>query len=244
MYCNGQLKCLFHMALTLSGLHSPFPVRWSHFGSVMMAGNNVRRRWSPRGSIRFQLFPLNCCPTADQGTLAQLGLHPYIVNRHISIYEADSVQGFRKAEKMVGREQMPHIKVSRDCFHASKGRGGFFYLHQLTCFQLSQFWGASTKLPSAQSEGRVLRAAQPSEWHFRALTTLPNPRMYFPSLLRLPGVFPSSVLPGRSAFLSRHWMEMIETFLKTFPLAHPFSFSIKQFCSFQGGVHKNGLVWT
>lgn len=49
---------------------------------------------------------------------------------------------------------MSHIKVSGNCFHASRGRGGFFYLHQFTCFQLSWLWGASSKLLCAQPGGR------------------------------------------------------------------------------------------
>lgn len=148
MYCNGQLTCLFHMALTLSvdcSAHSlsDGPI----LGQRWWQGTMCRDRWSPRGSIRFQLFPLDRCPTADQWMLAQLGLHPYDFNWHIGIYEAGSVQGFGEAETIVGREQMPHIKVSGDGVHASTGRGVFFNLHRFTCFQLSQLRGASTKLP-------------------------------------------------------------------------------------------------
>lgn len=32
------------------GLHSPFPIRWSHLGSVTIAGNNVRRQVIPKGA--------------------------------------------------------------------------------------------------------------------------------------------------------------------------------------------------
>lgn len=142
-----------------------------------------RGRWSPRGSIRFQSSPLDHCSTADQRTLAQLGLHPCIFNWHVGIYDAGSIQGFRKAETMTGKEQMPHIKVSGDCFHASKGGGQFFYLHQFTCFQLSQFWGTSTKLPRVQPERRGSPAAQPPEWHFPFSDHPPTPQNVLSFLL-------------------------------------------------------------
>lgn len=102
MFCNGQLECLFHMALTLSvdcTAHSPSdgPI----LGQWWWQETMCRDRWSPRGSIRFQLFPVDRCPMADQWTLAQLGLHPYIFNWRIGIYDTGSVQGFRKAETMM-----------------------------------------------------------------------------------------------------------------------------------------------
>ena len=111
---------------SVCGLHSPFPVRWSHLGSVTMAGNSVERQVSPGASIRFQLSPLHHWPTPDPRTLAQLRLHPYISNWHVGIYDTGSIQGFRKAERMMGREQMPHIKVSGECFPVSRGGVGSF----------------------------------------------------------------------------------------------------------------------
>lgn len=174
-----------------------------------------RGRWSPRGSIRFQSSPLDHCSTADQRTLAQLGLHPCIFNWHVGIYDAGSIQGFRKAETMTGKEQMPHIKVSGDCFHASKGGGQFFYLHQFTCFQLSQFWGTSTKLPRVQPERMS-----------RVTFSLLRPPSHPPECTLLPSwgcleSLPSFTLAGGSGFLSHHWMEIIETSLKRYPSDSP-----------------------
>lgn len=48
---------------------------------------------------------------------------------------------------MVGRENVPHIKVSGDGVRASRGGAGFSNRHQFTCSQLSQFRGAAPKLP-------------------------------------------------------------------------------------------------
>lgn len=127
MYCNGQLECLLHMAQTLSvdcTAHSPSdgPI----WGQWWWQETLCRGRWSPGGSIRFQLSSLHHWPIADPRTLAQLCLHPYISNWHVGIYDTGSIQGFRKAETMMGREQMPHIKLSGECFHVSRGRVGSF----------------------------------------------------------------------------------------------------------------------
>lgn len=127
MYCNGQLECLLHMAQTLSvdcTAHSPSdgPI----WGQWWWQEAVWRGRWSPGGSIRFQLSSLHHWPVADPQTLAQLCLHPYVSNWHVGIYDTGPIQGFRKAETMMGREQMPYIKLSGECFHVSRGRVGSF----------------------------------------------------------------------------------------------------------------------
>lgn len=49
-------------------LHSPFPIRWSHLGSVMIAGNNVWRQVIPKGGpLDFNPFPLIAAPLQTNG---------------------------------------------------------------------------------------------------------------------------------------------------------------------------------
>lgn len=83
---------------------------------------------------------------------------------------------------------MPPIKVSGDCFHASRGRGGFFYLHQFTCFQLSWLRGGSSKLPCAQSGGRGGLLLSFASDISPPLTTLPTPKNTSSFLVSVPWV--------------------------------------------------------
>lgn len=83
---------------------------------------------------------------------------------------------------------MPHIKVSGDCFHASRGRGGFFYLHQFTCFQLSWLRLASSKLPCAPTGGRGGLLLSFASDISPPLTTLPTPKNATSFLISVPWV--------------------------------------------------------
>lgn len=127
------------------------------FGVSDDGSKQCDRAGDPQGCpLGFQLSSLHHWPTADPMDLwhSWACILTFLTGTLVFTTLAPS-RASERQETMMGREQMPHVKVSRERSYVSpRGVSGLFYLHQSTCFRCHHSGGASTKLPSAQPERR------------------------------------------------------------------------------------------